>query len=82
VPVFEPGQIILAAALRGDANGDDIVDVSDAVYIINYIFADGLPPVSACGGDANSDGYADVSDAVFIIDYVFVPGSPAPEPCY
>ncbi|MBD3381693.1 MAG: hypothetical protein GF404_05785, partial [candidate division Zixibacteria bacterium] len=43
--------------LCGDANNDSSVDVSDAVYIINYAFAGGSPPqpVIACG-DANSDG--------------------------
>lgn len=59
----------------GDANNDNSVNVSDAVYIINYVFASGaLPlPVLACG-DANGDGSINVSDAVFIINYVFVGG--------
>jgi hypothetical protein len=67
----------------GDANADASVNVSDAVYIINYVFITGSPeplPVKACG-DANSDASVNVSDAVYIINYVFIIGSPAPGDC-
>lgn len=65
----------------GDANADSLVNVSDAVYIINYVFVGGEQPkpVLACG-DANSDCDVNVSDAVYIINYVFVGGS-APGDC-
>jgi hypothetical protein len=65
----------------GDANNDADVNVSDAVFIINYVFVGGgePQPVLACG-DANNDGVVNVSDAVSIINYVFVGGTP-PEDC-
>jgi Dockerin type I domain/Viral BACON domain len=61
----------------GDANGDLAVNVSDAVWIINYVFVGGDPPIPilACG-DANTDAAVNVSDAVWIINYVFVGGDP------
>jgi hypothetical protein len=60
----------------GDANADANVNVSDAVWIINYVFIGGSEPqpVLACG-DANSDGMVNVSDAVWIINYVFIGGA-------
>jgi Dockerin type I domain len=63
--------------LCGDANNDGVVNVSDAVWIINYVFVGGgaPQPVLACG-DANTDGTVNVSDAVWIINYVFVGGGP------
>jgi hypothetical protein len=64
----------------GDANGDETVNVSDAVYIINYVFVGGGAPVPLACGDANSDGTVNVSDAVYIINYVFVGGG-APGDC-
>jgi Dockerin type I domain len=65
----------------GDANGDGEVNVSDCVWIINYVFKGGAEPqpVMACG-DANTDGTVNVSDAVWIIGYVFVGGDP-PDDC-
>ncbi len=65
----------------GDANNDGSVNVSDAVYIINFVFVGGNPPqpIQACG-DANSDAAVNVSDAVYIINFVFVGGN-APGAC-
>jgi hypothetical protein len=62
----------------GDANADDIVDVSDGVYVINYAFGGGNPPDPIEAGDVNCDGSVDVSDAVFIINYAFAGGN---SPC-
>jgi hypothetical protein len=64
--------------LCGDANSDEIVNISDAVAIINHIFAGGNPPDPLEVGDVNCDGTCNVSDAVWIINYVFVGGN---EPC-
>jgi C1A family cysteine protease len=59
----------------GDANADATVNVSDAVYIINYVFVGGDPPDPMESGDCNCDGTCNVSDAVWIINYVFVGGN-------
>jgi hypothetical protein len=59
----------------GDANSDGSVNVSDAVYIINYVFIGGDPPDPMESGNANCDGSVNVSDAVYIINYVFVGGN-------
>jgi hypothetical protein len=59
----------------GDANSDDFVNVSDAVYIINYIFTGGPAPDPLQSGNVNCDIGINVSDAVWIINYVFVGGN-------
>jgi outer membrane protein assembly factor BamB len=66
-------------AVCGDANGDEAVNISDAVYMINYIFKGGPPPEPLCSGDANGDDGLNISDATYIIAYVFS-GGPAPDP--
>jgi hypothetical protein len=67
---------------RGDANNDGIVNVSDAVYIINYVFGGGAAPQpDALVGDANCTGTVNVTDASYIIAFVFS-GGPAPLICY
>ncbi len=78
LPVVVGGNITVLPYLCGDANSDKIVNVSDAVWIINYVFAGGDPPDPLESGDANCDGVCNVSDAVGIINYVFVDGN---QPC-
>lgn len=63
--------------IYGDANGDDQVNVADAVYLINYVFKGGPAPDPLANGDANCDGQVNVGDAVYIINFVFN-GGPAP----
>jgi hypothetical protein len=65
----------------GDANNDGGYDISDAVFLIGYIFSGGPAPgdcnCANCLGDANGDGGVDISDAVYLIGYIFS-GGPAP----
>jgi serine protease AprX len=64
---------------KGDADHDLHVNISDAVYLINYVFTSGPAPVpEVLAGDANDDLTVNVSDASFILNYIFIPGSPAP----
>ncbi len=65
--------------MAGDANGDGAVDISDAVFLIEYIFAGGPAPTPTGAGDANHDCSVDISDAVYLISYIFG-GGPAPLP--
>jgi len=58
----------------GDANADGSVNVSDAVYLINYVFTGGPSPLPLESGEVNCDGSVNVSDAVYIINYVFLGG--------
>ncbi|MGB7062488.1 MAG: dockerin type I domain-containing protein [Candidatus Zixiibacteriota bacterium] len=62
--------------LRGDANGDGVVEVGDVVYLINYLYRDGDPPVPTEDGDANCDGVVDVGDVVYLINYLYRDGDP------
>lgn len=67
------------AFIRGDANDDGAVDVSDAVNVLSALFIPGTPPlVCADAGDVNDDGAADVSDAIYLLSHLFIPGSPPP----
>jgi hypothetical protein len=65
-------------AACGDTNDDQAVNVSDAVYIINYVFAGGAAPYPYESGDTNCDYSVNISDAVWIINYIFVGGK---SPC-
>jgi hypothetical protein len=63
--------------LIGDANGDNQINVGDAVFVIGYVFNGAPAPDPVESGDANCDGWTNVADAVFLINYIFGHG---PEP--
>ncbi|MCJ7459833.1 MAG: dockerin type I repeat-containing protein [candidate division Zixibacteria bacterium] len=65
-------------ALRGDANGDGKVTVSDVVFLVNYLFKGGPAPLPFLSGDANCDTKVTVSDVVYLVNYLFKGGPP---PC-
>jgi uncharacterized delta-60 repeat protein len=60
----------------GDANGDGVVDVGDVVWLINYLYKNGPPPVPLEAGDANGDDSVDVGDVIYLINYLFKGGPP------
>jgi hypothetical protein len=62
--------------IRGDANGDWVVDPADAVYLINYLFKDGPAPDPLWTGDCNGDEIVDPADVVYLINYLFRDGPP------
>jgi len=66
----------------GDVNADSSVDITDAVYLTNYLFKDGNAPqcppepLTQCA-DLNGDEEVTVADVVYLINYLFRSG---PEP--
>jgi hypothetical protein len=66
--------------LPGDVNGSGNVNISDAVFLIAYIFSGGSPPVPLARGDVNCSGGVNISDAVFLISFIFS-GGDAPRYC-
>lgn len=63
--------------LGGDANGDSYVKVSDAIYLLNYLFKGGPAPHPMTSGDANGDESINLADIIYLINYLFR-GGPSP----
>jgi C1A family cysteine protease len=65
----------------GDANGDQMVDLGDVVYLTNYLFKAQASPNPMEAGDANGDCLLDVGDVVYLLNYLFKGGEPPLEGC-
>src|SRR5215510_6209459 len=63
--------------IRGDANANGRVDLSDAVFTLAYLFQGGDGPSCNDAADSNDSGKVDLSDAVYTLGYLFL-GGPAP----
>ena len=73
------GSAELAAAfeygfVRGDANSDGGIDVSDGIYLFRFLF-EGDVSVPPCrdAADTNDDGHIDIADGVNVLDSIFIP---------
>lgn len=61
---------------RGDGNDDGMTDVSDVIFVIQFVFGGGSAPTCLDSADSNDDGVVDVSDAVSTLMALFVSGVP------
>ncbi len=71
----------VCCAIRGDVDHSGLdIDISDLVYLVDYMFTGGSAPI--CPGEADIDnaGGIDISDLVYLVDYMFS-GGPAPVAC-
>ncbi|MGE3164639.1 MAG: hypothetical protein AB7O52_07025 [Planctomycetota bacterium] len=80
-PTLLPGSVIPLTGryVRGDANADSIIDLSDAIFVIAWAFADGASPPCFRAADANGDQALDIADMIWLINYLFQSG-PDPRP--
>ena len=67
--------------VRGNTNGDSMVDLTDVVFTLGHLFR-GSPPSVDCDAalDSNDDGEIDITDAVFELLALFAGGTPIPAP--
>lgn len=66
--------------IRGDSNGDQTVDISDAINTLGFLFLGTGRVQCQDAADANDDGTVDISDAIRVLDFLFVGGTQIPEP--
>jgi hypothetical protein len=67
------------AFLRGDVTSDQVIDISDPVRILGWLFLGDQTPGCLAAANANNDATIDLSDAVAILGYLFL-GSAPPAP--
>jgi len=70
--------------VRGDCNQSGVGDLSDAVFLLNYLFLGGDRPPCLAACDVNSDArVVGVTDAVYLLGSLFLgeapPASPFPD---
>ena len=60
--------------LRGDSNADGVVDISDSVFTLSYLFFGGRAPACQDAADSNDDGAVDISDPIGALGVLFRTG--------
>jgi hypothetical protein len=65
---------------RGDANTDGTVDLSDAVFVLIWLFSGSHTPQCLDSADTNFDEKHDLTDAVYVLGFLFQGGPEPPKP--
>jgi len=82
--LFVNGRINIVADvtlfIRGDANGDRLLDISDPVTTLGYLYLGELAPPCLDGADATDDGKLDIADPVVTLEHLFKGGGSLPAP--
>ena len=66
---------------RGDANADGQQDLSDAAFILSFLFLGGPTPSCVKTVDLDDNGVPEISDPVFLLNHLFL-GAPRPPDPY
>ena len=61
--------------IKGDANGDGVVDVADVVAIVNYILEKPGDNFNQAAADVNGDNEIDAADVVGVVNIILGKGS-------
>ena len=71
--------VICPITMTGDINADGIINASDLINLINYLYLNGPPPEPCtASGDVNCSGNVTTGDCMELVAYVFRSGPP---PC-
>ncbi len=66
---------ISTKVLKGDANNDGYINMSDVTVVINYLLNKPSEDFVFAGADTNNDGYINMSDVTEIIRIILYGGS-------
>jgi hypothetical protein len=70
--------VIVLTYICGDVNRDQLLDLGDVLYLINYLYKGGSEPLPTEAGDCDRDQIVDLSDVLYLISYLYKSGPP---PC-
>ena len=77
--LFDEKFNIIVNFIKGDANGDGEVNVTDIVEIVNYIMNKPSEKFIFSVADMNDDGEVNVSDIVKVVSLIMSPSNNAPK---
>jgi hypothetical protein len=65
---------------RGDANSDGGLNITDGIYVLNFLFLGGPSPSCMEAANANDDATLNITDGIYILNYLFLGGTAPPAP--
>ncbi|MGQ9590347.1 MAG: dockerin type I repeat-containing protein [Planctomycetota bacterium] len=66
--------------VRGDANADGGINITDGIYVLNFLFLGGPEPPCGEASDTNGDGGVNITDGIYVLNFLFLGGPEPPAP--
>lgn len=66
--------------IRADADLNGVVELTDAIAVLNFLFLGGSLPDCVDAADANDDGTLDITDPIRILSFLYIGGEAPPAP--
>lgn len=73
---YDGGVQVVDLVEHGDVNADGVVNTSDIIALVNYLFKSGTSPEPADAGDADCDRSTTAADIIYLVNYAFKGGDP------
>jgi hypothetical protein len=65
---------------RGDSNADGQINITDGIYVLNYLFLGGPTPTCIEAANPNDDPQVNITDGIYILNFLFLGGPPPAAP--
>ena len=65
---------------RGDADDNGSLQLTDGIFILNFLFLGGAAPVCGDAADADNNGAIQLTDGIFILNFLFLGGQAPVQP--
>ena len=58
--------------MRGDISGDGVIDLTDQIILLDFLYVTGKPISCMKAADVNDDGEVDLTDCVIALRFLYV----------
>ena len=68
--------VTVTILIVGDVTKDGFINLSDVVFLVNYVFRSGAAPSPQYLGNVNGDGDVNLGDIIYLVNFIFKGGPP------
>ncbi|MEM7261679.1 MAG: Ig-like domain-containing protein, partial [Planctomycetota bacterium] len=68
------------AFVRGDPDASGATNITDGIFILNFLFLGGAGSTCTASADADGSGAVNITDGIFVLNFLFLGGIAPPAP--
>jgi hypothetical protein len=78
--LFQENSVPRPEFVRADANADGLINITDGIYVLNYLFLGGPTPTCLEAANSNGDALLNITDGIYVLNFLFLGGPEPPAP--